>query len=127
MRNLLDRLFSNRKAAIIVPIITAAVMYLLFVLFGQVEDKINWIWMIPIFSAICYGSGYFVLWIQLKNPFCSDWFLDLAELLCLAVFGLGAVSFMLRFLVNMATGFVPMLCPAILTWSAVALVDGKRK
>lgn len=126
MRNILDHIFSNRRAAIIAPLITAVVMYLLFVLFGQGEDKQALVLAIPVYSALCYGATFVVFWLQVKNPVCPDWFLDFVELMCLAVFGVGAVVFILRFFVNMDTGFAPTLCPCILTWSAVALVEGKR-
>ena len=126
MRNLLDRIFANRRVSVVAPIICAAVFYLLFVLFGQVEDKLNWMWLVPVVSVLWYGGAYFVFWIQIKNPLCSDGFLDFFELVCLFVFGISAVLFSLRFLLNMAGGFVPSLCPGVLTLSVVALVDKKR-
>lgn len=126
MRELLDRIFFNRKAAIIAPLVTAVVMYLLFVLFGHVENKLNWVLMVPVVSVIWYWGVYFIFRIQTKNSSCPGWFFDLVELTVLAVFGLGAVSFGLQFLVNMSHNFAPSLCPAIITWSAVALVHGKR-
>lgn len=127
MRKLLDRIFSNRKAAIIVPLVTAAVMYLLFVLFGQGADKMELLLVVPFVSVFWYGGVYFIFWIQTKNPACLEWFFDFAELMALVVFGLGSVSFGLQFLVNMANNFVFSLCPGIITWSAIALVHGKRK
>lgn len=127
MRNLLDRVFSNRKAAIIAPLVTAAVMYLLFLLFGQGEDKVNLLLELLLVSVIWYWGVYFIFWIQTKNSSCPEWFLDWSELLALAVFGLGAVNFGVQFLFHMAGNFAPSLCPAIITWSAIALVHGKRK
>lgn len=127
MKKLLDRIFTYRKAAIIAPLVTAAVVYLLFALFGQAADKMAWILLIPVVTAFWYGGVCLVFWVQIKNPSCPGWFLDLVELLVLAVFGLGAVSFGLRFLVNMAHNFTPTLCPGIITWSAIALIHGKRK
>ncbi len=126
MRSLLDRIFVNRRLSVVAPIIAAAVFYLLFVLFGQVDDKLNWMWSIPVVSVLWYGGAYFVFWIQIKNPLCSDGFLDFFELVCLFVFGFGAVLLALRFLLNIADGFAPSLCPGILSLSVVALVDKKR-
>lgn len=126
MRSLLDRLFFNYRMAIVSPLIAAAAFYLLFVLFGQAEDKITWIWLIPVLSAFWYGGAYLVFWIQVKNPLCSDSFLDFFELLCFAMFGLGSASMALRFIFNVTTGFVPTLCPGILTLSVIALVDKRR-
>lgn len=111
----------------IAPLITAAVMYLLFLLFGQGEDKRNLLLALPFVSVIWYWGVYFIFRIQTKNPSCPEWFFNLAELMVLVVFGLGSVSFGFQFIVNMAHNFAPTLCPAIITWSAVALVHGKRK
>ena len=126
MRNLLDRIFSNRRVSVVAPMIAAAVFYLLFVLFGQIDDKLNWMWLIPFISALWYGGVYFVFWIQMRNPLCPDGFLDFFELACFAAFGIASVFFAFRFFVNMAGGFAPTLCPAIITLSVVALVDKKR-
>ena len=127
MRNLLDRLLSNRRASIIWPLVTAAAMYLLFVLFGQGENKMEWLILVPLVSLFWYWGVYFVFWIQLKNPMCPEKFLDFVELTALLFFGAGAVWFMLIFLLNPATGFIPTLCPAIITWSSIALLHGKRQ
>ena len=127
MKKLLDKIFANRRAAIVAPLLTAALMYLLYVLFGQAEDKANWLIKTPIISLIAYGGVYFVLWLQIKNPACPEGFLNFMELMALLVFGLGAVIFGVQFFMNIASGFTPTLCIAIISWSAVALVHGKRK
>lgn len=127
MRKLLDKMFADRKAAIVVPLVTATVVFLLYVLFGQAEDKVNWLIMTPIISLIAYAGVYFVLWLQIKNPSCSEGFLNFMELMVVLVFGLGAVIFGVQFLMNLASGFTPALCIGIISWSAVALAHGKRK
>lgn len=126
MRKLLDKMFANQKAAIVAPLITAGVMYLLYVLFGQGNDKVNWLIMTPIISLIAYVSVYFVLWLQIKNPSCPQGFLNFLEWMVLLVFGLGAVVFGVQFLMNLESGFTPALCVEIVSWSAIALVHGKR-
>ena len=127
MRKLLDKMLANRSVAIVAPLVTAALMYLLYVLFGQAEDKANWLIMTPIISLIAYVGIYFVLWLQIKNPSCTEGFLNFLELMVLLVFGLGAVIFGVQFLMNLASGFTPSLCIGIISWSAIALVHGKRK
>lgn len=127
MRSILDRLFTNCRVAIIAPLVTAVVMYLLFVLFGQVENKLNWVLMVPVGSVIWYGALYFALRILVKFPSCPAWLLDILELAALAVYGYGAVSLGVQFLMNMALNFEPSFCTSIISWSAIALFHGKRK
>ena len=48
MRKLLDKMFENKKLSLIIPIVTALLIYLLFVLFGTAEDKTNLIIITPV-------------------------------------------------------------------------------
>ena len=41
MRKILDKMFENKKLAILIPILISALMYVLFIIFGTAEDKIN--------------------------------------------------------------------------------------
>lgn len=110
-----------------VPLITAAALYLLFLLFGQDVNKQNLLLIVPIVSIVWYWGVYLVLHIQVNNTSCPDWFLDLIELLSLAVFGIGSLVGCLQYFTNIAGNFPPFLCPSIITWSAIALLHGKRK
>lgn len=126
MRDLLDRLLAKRRLSLYLPLVIAAALYVLFVLFGQAEDKMQLLWGAPLMAVIWYLGVCFVLGFQTKNPFGSEKLLDFMELAMLLFFGFGAAVFTLRFLVNMAYGFAPTLCGTVVTWSAVTLVHGRR-
>ena len=48
MRKILDKMFENRKLSILIPILVSVLLYLLFIIFGVAEDKMNIIIATPI-------------------------------------------------------------------------------
>ena len=52
MRKILDKMFGNKKLSLIIPMAIALLIYLLFILFGTSEDKINLMIITPIVSVI---------------------------------------------------------------------------
>ncbi len=127
IRKALDSLFKNKKLALITPIISAIVIYILFVLFYQGADKSTLLILTPIVSAIAYAGIYLVFFIQLKNPMCPSRFLDVFELLALIVFGLGSVTNLISFITNMNENFSVIICIGMIVWSVVSLIHNKRK
>lgn len=74
MRKFLDKIFENKKLSILVPLISAVIVYLLFVLFGISEDKLRLIIITPILSAFWLFGVFVVIYIQVKNKICPEWF-----------------------------------------------------
>ena len=125
LRRILDKLHSSKWARII-PILTAAVMYILFLLFGGPEQKLFLAIAAPAMSAIWYAGVYFILYFQVKNPMCSSKALDLFMLIPTLLFGLSAVSLLITFLSDLQYGFTIGLMLTLVTWSAISLVFSKR-
>ena len=61
MRKLLDIMFRNKKLSILIPILLALVVYILFMLFGNAEDKIRIVAITPILSAIWFFGVFLIL------------------------------------------------------------------
>lgn len=127
MRKILDKLFENKKLSMLIPIIAAAVAYLLFVLFGKGEDKWELVIITPIICAFWYFGVFFIVFMQVKNPRRPEWFLNFFELMAavtFTVFGfIDAISFVLSGFQN----FSPTICAGIVTYSSISWVHGKRE
>lgn len=67
-------MFCNRKWCILIPILIAMLIYLLFVLFANTDNKINSIIALLIISALWFFGSFLVVYIQVKNTMCSEWF-----------------------------------------------------
>ena len=58
----------------LIPILIAMLIYLLFVLFANTDNKINSIIALLIISALWFFGSFLVVYIQVKNTMCSEWF-----------------------------------------------------
>ena len=68
MRKILDTMFANKKLAILIPLLSAAAMYLLFLLFGMSDEKQIY-FSERRFYLRCGFSGAFLLFLfRLKTP-----------------------------------------------------------
>ena len=128
MRKILDKLFENKKMARWIPIAFAAVMYLLFVLFGTGEDKWELVAIIPIICVFWYFGVFLIVFMQVKNPMCPEGFLDFAELLFTFCFGaysiVGALSFMIG---GCQSSIALLVCAAMISYSSLSWAHSKRK
>ena len=126
MRRILDKLFENKKLSMLIPIITAAVVYLLFVLFGTSDDKVNVIITTPIVCVFWFFGVFLITFFQVKNSMCPEKFLDFFELMATVVFVSCALVNMITFFIN---GFqdLGVICPGAVTYSAVAWAHSKRE
>ena len=126
MRKILDKMFENKKLAMLVPLVLATLVYLLFVLFGAAENKMNLVIEIPIICAIGFFGGFFVLLIQVKNPSCPEWFLNSFELLCTISWILYAIIGTIRFVIGGFQDFDLSICLGFVVYSAFAWAHSKR-
>ena len=126
MRKLLDKMFGNKKISLIIPITTALFMYLLFVFFGTAEDKTNMIIMTPVVSVFWFFGVFFIIFIQVKNPSCPEWFLNIFELSATIFFGIYAITGIVSFLFGGFQNFNYGLCLGLVTYSAVSWAHSKR-
>lgn len=126
MRNILNTLFHNKKLSIGIPILIATVLYLLFVVFGVAEDKINLIITTPIVSIVVFFGVFVMVLVQVKNTLCPAWFLNLFEFLIVVVFGVYTIIGTISFVMSGFQNFTPMLCLGPVTFSAVSWAHSKR-
>ena len=127
MRKILDMLFKNKIISIIIPITIAAVAYLLFIMFGVTDDKTRTIILIPILSIVWFFGCFLIFYIQVKNPICPEWFLNLFELLAVVIFGLFTIIQLISFVLNLFQNFNIGVCLGLVTFSLVSWAHNKRK
>ncbi len=126
MRKLLDKLFANKKLSLIVPNAFALLMYLLFVFFGTTDDKTKLMIITPIVSVVCFFGVFLVVFIQVKNPMCPEWFLNLFELLATIIFVIDAIVGVISFVVSGFQNFNAGMCLGFIIYSAISWAHSKR-
>ena len=126
MRKLLDKMFANRRLSLIIPIVIALAIYLLFVLFGKAEDKTNLMITTPIISVISFFGIFLVVFIQVKNSICPEWFLNLFELLAIIIFVFYAIIGIIPFVVSGFQNFNIGICLGCVAYSAISWAHSKR-
>ena len=123
---ILDRMFCNKKWCMLIPALIAMFIYLLFILFSNTDNKINSIIAIPIISAAWFFGSFLVVYMQVKNPICPQWFLDLFELIVIVGFGTYAIISALRFITGGFQNLDYGLCMGLLTYSSVCWAHSMR-
>ncbi len=126
MRKLLDKMFANKKSSLIVPIAIALLVYLLFSCFGTSDEKEKLMIVTPIVSVIAFFGIFLVVFIQVKNTMCPEWFLDLFELLATIIFGIYSIIGALFFVISGFQNFNIGICIGLVTYSAISWAHNKR-
>lgn len=126
MGNILNKMFSNKKLSILLPLVLAAIVYVLFVLFGTSEEKTKLMIITPIVTAIFYFGLFLGIFMQVKSPFCPERLLNFFELFFTACFGITAVINALLFFISGFQDFTVISVAGITTYSAVAWAHSKR-
>lgn len=127
MRKILDFLFKRKVLSAVVPLLCAALVYLVFILFGEGTDKLQVIGIVPVVCSFIFGGMFLILYIQVKNPLCPDAFLDFGELFFLTFFSLVTIPNIVMFFINVKEGFTVSSLFGFIIWSAVSVVHNKRK
>jgi len=126
MRMLLDKMFGNKKLSLLIPMLIALLVYVLFVFFGIAEDKANMIIMTPIVSGIWFFGMFLMVFIQVKNAICPEWFLNLFEFFATIFFGIYAIIGVVSFVVSGFQNYNYGMCLGFVTYSAIAWAHSKR-
>lgn len=127
MRKLLDIIFSNKKLSICLPLIISAIALILAIIYGNPASIIKTILTGIIISSFWFFGVYFMLLIQVKNPSCPDWFLNIFELVAIAIFGIYAIIYLIKFIISGFSSFNIGICLGLVTYSATAWAHSKRK
>ena len=126
MRKILDKMFENRKLAFWLPIIFATLVYLLFLLFGTVEDKNEFLIDTPVFTVLWLFGSFLVVFVQVKNPRCPEWFLNFCELMAVVMFTVSGLIEAISFVISGFRNFSPVICAGIITYSSISWAHNKR-
>ena len=126
MRKILDKMFANKKLSLIIPMAIALLMYLLFILFGTTVDKMNLMLGTPIVSVIGFFGIFLVVFIQVKNSMCHEWFLNLLELMATIIFSIYAIIGALSFFISGFQNFNVGICLGFVSYSAISWAHSKR-
>ncbi len=126
MKKILDKMFNNKKLAFWVPIIVAALIYLLFLLCGSPVDKKPLLIGTPIVTVFWYFGSFLIVFVQVKNQMCPEWFLNFAELLVTVMFTVFGSVEAISFIISGFRNFSPIICAGIVTYSSISLVHVKR-
>ena len=126
MRKILDKMFGNKKLSIVVPIFASALLYLLFIIFGVAENKMNIIIATPIASVFWFFGIFFIVYIQIKNKNCPEGFLNFFEFMVTVVFGIFSVALAISFIISGFKSFSPLICAGLITYASVSWAHSKR-
>lgn len=127
MRKLLDKMFANKKLSLFIPLLTAALLYLLFIIFGVAEDKINIIIATPIVCVFWFFGMFLVLYVQIKNTACPEGFLNFFEFAVMLLFGVFSIVFAISVVINGFNGYTPSASAGFLTYASISWAHSKRK
>ena len=127
MRKILDKMFCNKKLSILLPIIVAMVTYVLLILFGNSNNKLDTLLALPIISVFWFFGVYFIVLIQVKNTSCPEWFLNLFEFFLITVLGINAIVSAVKLVMGGFKDLDFSLCIGLITFSAVSWAHSKRK
>lgn len=126
MKRILDKMFFNKKWCILIPILIAMLIYVLFILFANKGNKVDTIIALPIISAVWFFGSFLVVYIQIRNTMCPEWFLNVFEFIVIVGFGVYAISSIVRFLISGFQNLDYGLCMGLLTYSSVCWAHSKR-
>lgn len=126
MKKILDRMFKSTKLSFVIPLSLALLMYLLFIIFSPSPNKAESIIMTPILSIVWFFGVYFIFLLQIKNPSCPEWFLNLFELLATVIFTILFIMGTVSFFTTGFQNFNLQICFGCVTYSAIALAHSKR-
>jgi len=126
MRKILDKMFRNKKLSILIPILVSALLYLLFIMFGVSEDKMNIIIATPIASVFWFFGAFLVVYVQVKNRNCPEVFLNFFEFLTTLFFGIYSIVDAISVVISGFQNFTPITTAGLLTYASIAWAHSKR-
>lgn len=105
LRSFLDKVFEHPYIKIAAVAGIALVCFLLFVLFGESEQKTQMLLSVAVVTPIVFFGVCMVIWIQIKNPMCPSVFLDFVELMFLVVMIIGLITQTISFIIDIRHGY----------------------
>lgn len=109
LRKLLDLLVTKSTIIIVAYALFAAVLWTLFLLFGDDPEKTKILILAPVIAVILYGFVRLLFFIFKKNPMVPGIYIDLISIVLLAVSVLSLGTVLLNFIVYFPNGFFPSI------------------
>ena len=109
LRKFLDTLVSKSTVIIVAYALFAAVLWTLFLLFGDDPEKTKILILAPISAAMVYGFIRLMFFIFKKNPMAPDIYIDLISIVFLAMSALTLGTILMNFIVLFPNGFSPII------------------
>ncbi len=126
MRKILDKMFENKKLSILIPILVSVSLYLLFIIFGAAEDKMNIVIATPIVSVLWFFGAFLVVYVQVKNKGCPEVFLNVIEFLATLFFGICSIIDAISVVTSGFQNYTPITAAGLLTYASIAWAHSKR-
>ena len=126
MRKILDKMFENKKLSILIPIFISTLLYLLFIIFGVAEDKMDIIIATPIAAVFWFFGAFLVVYIQVKNKRCPEVFLNIFEFVTTLFFGIYSIVDAISVVISGFQNFTPITVAGLLTYASIAWAHSKR-
>ncbi|MBE6779807.1 MAG: hypothetical protein E7545_02390 [Ruminococcaceae bacterium] len=126
MRKILDKMFGNTKLAILIPTLVSAILYLLFIMFGVAEDKMEIIITTPIAAVFWFLGSFLVFYVQVKNRYCREGFLNFFEFSATLFFGIYSIIDAISVVISGFQSFTPTTVAGLLTYASIAWAHSKR-
>ena len=126
MRKILDKIFEKRKLSILIPILISASLYLLFIIFGVAEDKMNIIIATPIIAVFWFFGVFLVVYVQVKNKSCPEGFLNIVEFAATLLFGIYSTVDAISVVISGFQSFTPITAAGLLTYASISWAHSKR-
>ncbi len=126
MRKILDKMFENKKLSILLPILISAFLYLLFIIFGVSEDKMNIMIVTLIGSVFWFFGSFLVVYVQVKNKSCPEGLLNIFELVGSLFFGIFSIIDTIVVVLSGFQNFNPTTTAGLLTYASIAWAHSKR-
>lgn len=112
LRKFLDILVSKSTIIIVAYALFAAVLWTLFLLFGDDPEKTKILILAPVIAVILYGFIRLLFFIFKKNPMTPDIYIDYIDLISIVLLAVSALSLgtvLLNFIVYFPNGFSPSI------------------
>ncbi len=109
LRKLLDLLVTKSTIIIVAYALFTAVLWTLFLLFGDDPEKTKILILAPVIAVILYGFVRLLFFIFKKNPMVPGIYIDLISIVLLAVSVLSLGTVLLNFIVYFPNGFFPSI------------------
>lgn len=131
-REMLDKIFGNRKLVILSALAVAVIGYVLFLIFGDIHASADALYRPVLMGVMAFCAAVLVLGVLRINPSCTPNAMDWFELFFAAASGVGLVVWMVLFGIRAlfsaeACAAATVIAEVAGIWCAICLIHNSRK